>query len=384
MSPTQHKPDPLDTLLGDVLSNREVSPEQLVQYAERPDSLNADERAHIEACLAESPQLRDELKVLQQFAVQRSADPAPAADPRPGFLQRLVDSLDEMFGRMLIPAGAMAVIALSVAVVVMFEEDAGQPEGLVEQQPEQTQPVVPQPEITPDIPEQIEQPPEQIAQTEQPETTPAEEAPLVPQQAPEPAPPEQQMMLAMIEPVYVSPYDDMAQPIVRGAQQTLRVLAPAIANTATSQPTLYWQLDPVSRKALILFELSDETTGELVISTSLDSPEQPGRQAIDLKQLGVELIPDTEYQWSIVLQMDVNNPALDRFASAKIKYVKADAALKTKIANAKPGEVASIYAENGYWYDALDGIVELLEQHPGNDDVVRSYRRMTEQVQTAN
>ena len=384
MSPTQHKPDPLDTLLGDVLSNREVSPEQLVQYAERPDSLNADERAHIEACLAESPQLRDELKVLQQFAVQRSADPAPAADPRPGFLQRLVDSLDEMFGRMLIPAGAMAVIALSVAVVVMFEEDAGQPEGLVEQQPEQTQPVVEQPEITPEIPEQIEQPPQQIAQTEQPETTPAEEAPLVPQQAPEPAPPEQHMMLAMIEPVYVSPYNEMAQPVVRGEQQALRVLAPAIANTANSQPTLYWQLDQVSRKALILFELSDETTGELVISKSLDSPDQPGRQAIHLKQLGVELIPGTEYQWSIVLQMDVNNPALDRFASAKIKYVKADAALKAKIAAAKPGEVASIYAGNGYWYDALDGIVRLLEEYPGNEDVVRGYRGMIERVLTAN
>ena len=51
-------------LLADVLSEGAPDPALLVRYADHPDALSPEERQVVEKRLAESPQYRDQLRVL--------------------------------------------------------------------------------------------------------------------------------------------------------------------------------------------------------------------------------------------------------------------------------------------------------------------------------
>ncbi len=56
--------DGLAELLGDVLSEGTPDPALLVRYADDPKALSSEERQVVEKRLAESPQYRDQLRVL--------------------------------------------------------------------------------------------------------------------------------------------------------------------------------------------------------------------------------------------------------------------------------------------------------------------------------
>lgn len=382
MSQKPYNQEPLDRLLGDVLSSDDVSPEQLLIFAEHPERLSADERSHIDTCLAESPALRDQLRVLQGFTppIADAAMKTFGAKHETRWLQRIIDQIDELFGRMLVPVGALVIVGLSLAVLVMFEQQPPQPVNLAEQQTEQTVPDA-QIDASPAVPESAplpteQNPPSQLAKNigKPQNVTPPE--PENTQQQPDPM-----LMLAMIDPVYVSPYENTTDVVVRGAEQTLRILAPNMANTASNQPTLYWRLrQQPSRGMLLSFELSDDASGELITSKAIPIPEQAGLQNIDLKQLDVKLTPNRVYQWSILLQQDANNPALDRFASAKISFVKPTIRFLGNVDKANEGERASLYAQQGYWYDALANMVQLKNKYPARDDVIDGYRHLLQQI----
>lgn len=382
MTHSKHSDDTLNRLLDDVLSSDDVTPEQLVQYAEQPESLDDDERAFIEQRLDESPALADQLRVLNDF--RPAADPASASAPVTqaggGLLQKILDSLDSWFSRPLLPMAALAlVVAVTAAVLLRIDEPTGVTPQMAVDEPPVDDTRVPQ-ETRPDTPRQ--QP--QLADNQtppEPSLNIADEkrAPQVTQTTTEKAPPDT-LMLAMIDPEYVSPYGTATQVIVRGDTPAVEVLAPQKANTLSPQPVLYWWLHDIKPGAELLLDISDDRSGDILLSKPLAMPNSTGLQKINLRDLGLKLEANRTYQWSLILSPDKNNPSLDQFAGAAIRHVKADAELAAQLADSTDASRVNLYARNGYWYEALHEILRLRAAHADNASIEQAYRSLLQQA----
>ena len=135
---------------------------------------------------------------------------------------------------------------------------------------------------------------------------------------------------------------------ISGESVKIQVLAPdQTALTARAAPTLYWYVSgPSSRSVEVSLSLESET--EPVVEKKLGPVAAPGIQAIRLAELGVELTPGQEYRWAVALVADAEQRSGDQFASATIR----------RETPAAPLADAADLAAAGYWYDALEQLIE--------------------------
>jgi hypothetical protein len=145
---------------------------------------------------------------------------------------------------------------------------------------------------------------------------------------------------------------------------TVAVLAPEHTGwTTQAQPSLYWY---VSRPAVTRVELTviDERTLQPLLEVSLPVPEKAGIQRLVLAEQGITLKPEVEYQWSVALVPDPEERSKDMVASGTIKHVLPSEALSQRLKAASRTELPYLYAAEGYWYDAIAAISELINQRP--------------------
>lgn len=165
----------------------------------------------------------------------------------------------------------------------------------------------------------------------------------------------------------------------RGAPDSalmLSALVPeSVGLTSRAQPTLYWY----SSKALptpLEFTLNDEQSIKPLVELKVPAT-QPGIHAL---KLNYPLRPDVEYQWNIAAIADPNQRASDVIAGGAIKYVQPPAALTAQIKGADKRQQPFLYAQEGFWYDALTVLSEQIEIQP-NDRSLREQRAaLLEQV----
>jgi hypothetical protein len=157
------------------------------------------------------------------------------------------------------------------------------------------------------------------------------------------------------------------------AAVTLDVLAPDDVGTTTQeQPSLFWfQSKPSDAK----FELTllQEKKVKPLVQVKMDRASKAGIQRLKLADHGVKLNPGVEYQWVVALVTDAENRSTDLVASGAIKRVEPGADLKAKISQAAPASLASVYAEEGIWYDALAALSDQIEARP-EDKTLRETR----------
>lgn len=165
------------------------------------------------------------------------------------------------------------------------------------------------------------------------------------------------------------------QPPMRGAPKTrvggasrgtpdsglvLSVLAPESTGlTLQAQPTLYWYSSE-SPSVPLEFTLIDEQA----IKPLVEIPVNVTQLGIHALKLHYTLKPKVEYQWSIAAVADPNQRAGDTLASGTIQYVQPSATLTTQMNNASPEELPFLYAQNGFWYDAIAVLSERIVARP--------------------
>lgn len=146
------------------------------------------------------------------------------------------------------------------------------------------------------------------------------------------------------------------------------VLAPKqIALTTQAQPALFWfQTEPSDAG----FELTvtEPKKAEPLLSLKGDEKQAGGTHSVSLAKHKVTLVPNVSYQWSIALVPDVKNRSKDLIASGYVKRVEAPADLAAQIEKAAPADRAAIYAQAGYWYDALQSISIAIGEAAKNKD----------------
>lgn len=165
----------------------------------------------------------------------------------------------------------------------------------------------------------------------------------------------------------------------RGTQDTglvLSVLAPESTGlTSRDKPTVYWY----SSKALsapLEFTLSDEQAIKPLVELKV-SAAQPG---IHAQRLDYVLKPDVEYQWTIAAVADPSQRAGDTISGGSIKRSQPSPALAAKLKAADKAQWPFLYAEEGFWYDALAVLSEQIDAHPADRRLREQRAALLEQV----
>ncbi|VEN73277.1 conserved hypothetical protein [Candidatus Desulfarcum epimagneticum] len=112
---------------------------------------------------------------------------------------------------------------------------------------------------------------------------------------------------------------------------------------------------------------------EPVILTKIKGPPKEGIIKVSLEQYGVFLDPNVEYEWFAAIVPDEKERSADFFGSAVIRYEKPSKEFLEKISAAPKERRQFLYAENGYFYDAVEIVSDLINAGK-NPKKFRSHR----------
>ena len=200
----------------------------------------------------------------------------------------------------------------------------------------------------------------------------------------------QQQPVAASAPTYVPPR--------RGAPETARrvggatrgwgevqlpmvaVLAPEHTGlTIKSQPSLFWYMsDPTP--ILVEVTLIEEGAVKAAAELTIRNTNRSGIFRLDLTQHGVTLKPGVEYEWSVAMILDPEERSRDIIAQGFLERVEPPAAFAAQLATASKQELQYLYADGGFWYDAMEAVSDLIETDPANQAFRAQRSALLEQV----
>lgn len=162
------------------------------------------------------------------------------------------------------------------------------------------------------------------------------------------------------------------------ANFTLNVLAPEQTGLTTEpQPTLYWYVSGPSIAKLEVTIIA-EVAERPLLSQSIEL-KSGGVQSFDLAKHGITLKPDTEYEWFVSAVPDPAQRSKDVTSGGTIKLVS-DSSVHARAAAAGERDAPKIYAEAGFWYNAIDALSRLIARNPGDAQLRSQRAALLEQV----
>lgn len=184
-----------------------------------------------------------------------------------------------------------------------------------------------------------------------------------------------------IAPVYRPPARSAPGGRVSGATRgdasrtlfVLSALAPDHTGLTTSeQPVLYWFL---SRNASFPVEVTlvDPRSAKPVLDVRLPPPIEAGVHAIRLADHNVRLERGVVYRWYVAVVPDAKRRSQDILTGGAIQQIEASDSLRAKLSRAGGSDVPALYAESGFWYDAIAAVSTLIESAP-TDAALRAHR----------
>lgn len=184
-------------------------------------------------------------------------------------------------------------------------------------------------------------------------------------------------------PVYKPPLRGAPATRIGGASRgvsnndlVLSVLAPESTGlTSRAQPTLYWYTSKTLSTPLE-FTLNDEQSIKPLVELQVPAA-QPGIHALKLKYT---LKPEVEYSWTLAAIADPDQRASDILTGGAIQYAPPPATLVTQLKNASPQQQVFLYAQEGFWYDALATLSEQIAAHPLDHSLREQRAALLEQV----
>ncbi|QTA84036.1 DUF928 [Desulfonema magnum] len=143
--------------------------------------------------------------------------------------------------------------------------------------------------------------------------------------------------------------------------------------TFKNQPVLSWYIsDPWPGK--IEFTLNEAGAVESVLKMNIDGPDKEGIYQINLADHNVTLKPGGEYEWFLVIVPVPEERSADFLASATIRMAELSNELSARLANTPKDKLHYVYAEEGYWYDSIESLSQLIDARP--DDHILKQQRM--------
>jgi Domain of Unknown Function (DUF928) len=140
------------------------------------------------------------------------------------------------------------------------------------------------------------------------------------------------------------------------AKTSLTALAPIayVGQTVSLQPTFAWFV-PEAQNRDIEFSLYEYTTnGKSKRLYRVQQQSTAGIMKVSLPAEKASLLVGNRYWWQVALLCNPKHPSEDLLVKAEIEVVAAPSDLKNALSSIKePLKRANLYAEKGFWYDAL-------------------------------
>ena len=148
--------------------------------------------------------------------------------------------------------------------------------------------------------------------------------------------------------------------------------------TVRSEPVLQWSLTEDTR-CRVDFTLNDPRRPERpLVERTLASPFKKGIHSVRLEELGAQLDPDVNYEWNVAILEDTEHPSRNAVALALVRRIPRPSKLQPD--QDAPLEIASHYAANGIWYDALAALSDGIRRNPGDQVLITARRELLDQV----
>ena len=154
----------------------------------------------------------------------------------------------------------------------------------------------------------------------------------------------------------------------RALPMILAVAPEHVGLTGEDQPTLYWYLSTLTQLP-VRFILAANQTEQALVDTRLALPPRAGIQVIRLADYGVTLKPGLVYRWQITVGPDPKHRSGQVFAGGTIEQQAYPDILSEKIKKSGKPRLPILFAEEGYWYDAIAAISVLIDGAPTDRDL---------------
>jgi len=136
-----------------------------------------------------------------------------------------------------------------------------------------------------------------------------------------------------------------------------------IGFSSTDQPVLQWYISDRWHKKLIV-RINECGQVKPLLNTKVDAPQTGGIYKLELAKYNIHLKPNVDYEWLIVIESASDEHSADIYTAALIRYVEPSQQLSEQLAQNSKSDHFRIYAQNGYWYDAISNISSLIDESP--------------------
>ena len=170
----------------------------------------------------------------------------------------------------------------------------------------------------------------------------------------------------------------LANPSAKSA--TLTALSPSdrVGLTQSNRPNLFVNL-PQTTAQTIEFSLFDEKMNG-IYQTNILVSKSGGLVSIALPKDALSLAKDKPYYWTVALVCNSIDRTEDLVVGGWVEYTEPSDNLKQQLANATEIEKASLYAQQGFWYDAVNLLQGISQTEPNNPVLANNWRELLKSV----
>lgn len=144
------------------------------------------------------------------------------------------------------------------------------------------------------------------------------------------------------------------------------------------RPVLFVYL-PKTNAQVAEFSLFDAKMNG-VYQTNISVANSKGFIAIQLPDSAPSLVKNQSYYWSFALTCNPDDRTEDWVVGGWVEYRQLSQNLQNQLIKASKVERVSLYARNGYWYDAVATIIELQQKEPQNSQLGKTWTELLTSV----
>jgi hypothetical protein len=153
--------------------------------------------------------------------------------------------------------------------------------------------------------------------------------------------------------------------------------------TVAEYPTIFVSLPQTSAKeAEFLLVKDNNTEKEVLYETTVTLPSNSGIVSVSLPNNGT--LPPLEvgksYYWYFSVICDPQDRTTEPTVEGPIQRVEPSPNLVAKLKNASPRDRAALYAEAGFWYDAINSIAQLRRSSPNDTAIAADWTELLKSV----
>ena len=134
--------------------------------------------------------------------------------------------------------------------------------------------------------------------------------------------------------------------------------------TVQEQPVLYWYVSQETKYPVEVTLIDRQKGIKPLLEVLLAPPLLPGIHRVRLADYGVRLAPGDIYKWSVALVPNSTERSQDIVSAGTIIYTAPSEELRRQMAQVDTATAARLYAANGFWYDTIAALSDLIDSAP--------------------